>query len=360
MMSILRTVFFMALSVASKPANLRTEYDAFDDDVAVDFILTADQLLNNEDLSIWEKFIHFQERFSKSYDTIEELDHRFHVFRDNVHAIITHNSDQTQNFTMGVNQFTDLTPEEFKSTYVRGEIPLGSYGCKVYAGSTASQPAEVDWRAKNVVNAVRDQGQCGSCWAFATTANAESVWAIAKGQLLDLSEQYLVDCASGAGYFNMGCNGGMPDSAFKYMINNAQCTEASYPYVSGTTKTAGTCHSCTPTTKFSACYDVTPKDQVSLKNAVAKNPVVVAIEADTRYFQSYSSGILTDVSCGTTLDHAVEIVGYGVDNGIKYWNVRNSWSATWGEKGYVRIARSDSTNDIGICGIAAEPSFIAV
>jgi len=211
-----------------------------------------------------------------------------------------------------------------------------------------------------VVDPVRDQGQCGSCWAFATTANAESAWALAKGQLLDLSEQYLVDCSSGKGYYNMGCNGGNPDSAFKYMINNGQCSDSSYPYTSGVTKTAGTCHSCTNIVSFSACYDVTPKNQIALKTAVAKQPVVIAIEADTRYFQSYSGGILDSTQCGTNLDHAVEIIGYGTDNGKEYWTVRNSWGASWGENGYVRILRSDSTNDIGICGVAAEPSFMTV
>lgn len=313
----------------------------------------------------WKQFTDFQDRFSKKYSTVEEMVERFNVFRDNLRTIILHNLDRSQNFTMGVNQFTDLTAEEFKRMYASGydrEQILGSYGCSTFSSGASGAPSAIDWRSNGVVNAVRDQGQCGSCWAFATTANAESVWALSTGKLLDMSEQYLVDCATGVGYFNLGCNGGMPDSAFKYMINKGQCTEASYPYVSGTTKTAGTCHSCTSSgAKFSACFDVKPNDQVSLKAAVAKQPVVVAIEADTRYFQSYSGGILTDaVKCGTTLDHAVEIVGYGEENGIKFWNVRNSWSATWGEKGYVRIQRSESTNDAGVCGIAVEPSYIAV
>ena len=177
-----------------------------------------------------------------------------------------------------------------------------------------------------------------------------------------MSEEYLVDCATGVGYFNMGCNGGQPDSALKYMIKNGQCTEASYPYTSGVSKKAGDCQKCTSAdVKFSSCYDVKPNDQVSLKVAVSKQPVVIAIEADTKYFQSYSSGILTDgIKCGTTLDHAVEIVGYGTENGIDYWKVRNSWSSTWGEQGYVRIQKSSSTDDIGVCGISAEPSYISV
>lgn len=311
----------------------------------------------------WGEFSKFQERFSKKYETFEELATRFEIFSSNLRTIIKHNMDHTQNFTMGVNQFTDLTAEEFKATYVNGRrnANLQSFGCKSFSSSGTGLPSSVDWRTKGVVNAVRDQGQCGSCWAFATTANAESVWAISSGNLLDLSEEFLVDCASGTGYFNMGCNGGNPDSAFKYMINNGQCSETSYPYKAGTTKTAGSCQKCTSAgVSFSSCSDVTPKDQVALAAAVSKQPVVIAIEADTRYFQSYSSGILDSTSCGTSLDHAVEIVGYGSENGVDYWIVRNSWSNTWGENGYVRIKKTSSTNDIGICGIAAEPSFLVV
>lgn len=320
---------------------------------------------NNDDP--WKQFTAFQDKYHKVYSSIQELETRFDIFSQNLLQIRSHNADQTQNFTLGVNPFTDLTPEEFRKQYLGGFRPkgaVGSFGCLPFSGDSLAVPVSIDWREKGVVNPVRDQGQCGSCWAFATTANAESVWAIShNNQLFDLSEEFLVDCASGVGYFNMGCNGGEPDSAFKYMISYGQYSEASYPYTAGTTQTAGKCHSGSASAapvKFSKCYDVAPKNQVALKAAVAKQPVTIAIEADTRYFQSYSGGILDSPNCGTNLDHAVEIVGYGEENGQKYWTVRNSWSASWGEAGYVRIARSDSTNDIGICGIAAEPSFLSV
>ncbi len=321
-------------------------------------MFTCGNAFNDE----WQQFSNFIDRFERKYDSIDEFENRFQIFRTNLRNIVIHNSDHAQNFTMGINQFTDLTPEEFKSQYVSGYKPLQSFGCETFSSSDSNTHSSVDWTKNGVVNSVRDQGQCGSCWAFATTANAESVWAISKGELLDLSEEFLVDCASGVGYFNLGCNGGQPDSAFKYMINNGQCTETSYPYTSGVTRTAGSCQKCTSAdVSFSGCYDVKQNDQVSLKAAVSQQPVVIAIEADTRYFQSYSSGILTDaIQCGTTLDHAVEIVGYGTENGIDYWKVRNSWSSTWGEQGYVRIQKSSSTNDIGVCGIAAQPSYIVV
>jgi C1A family cysteine protease len=332
-------------------------------------ICSADSLRKRElstfldDNDEWKQFSNFQERFSKRYENIQELETRFQVFRSNLRDIILHNLDFKQNFTMGINQFTDLTSQEFKDQYVNGgsKQNLGSFGCKSFSSNAAGAPVSIDWTTKGVVNPVRDQGQCGSCWAFATTANAESVWAISTGKLLDLSEEYLVDCATGVGYFNMGCNGGQPDSAFKYMINNGQCSESSYPYKAGVTKTAGTCQKCTSAgVSFSSCSDVTPKDQVSLAAAVSISPVVIAIEADTRYFQSYSGGILDSPTCGTNLDHAVEVIGYGSENGIDYWIIRNSWSSSWGEQGYVRIKKTSSTNDIGICGVAAQPSFLVV
>lgn len=316
-------------------------------------------LRTSENMNEWQQFNLFQERFSKKYETLQELENRFIAFRDNLRLINRHNLDATQNFTLRINQFSDLTTEEFK-VYHNNKYTssLGSFGCKPFIAQTLTVvPDSIDWTLKNVVNPIRDQGQCGSCWSFATTANAESVWAIYKGYLTDLSEQYLVDCAKSIGYYNNGCKGGQPDSAFKYMINNGQCTETSYPY----TATDGTCKKCTASSvQFSACFDVAPNDQVALKAAVSKQPVVIAIEADTKYFQSYSGGILDAKECGTELDHAVEIVGYGTDKGIDYWKVRNSWDKSWGENGYVRIKRSSLSNDIGICGIAAEPSFLSV
>lgn len=165
-----------------------------------------------------------------------------------------------------------------------------------------------------------------------------------------------MDCATGVSYGSHGCNGGQMEGADKYLIANGQCSLASYPY----TATDDKCKTCSPVAHFSSCSDVKPNDQISLLNAVAIGPVSVALSADTRYFQSYTGGILDSPACYTELNHGVLIVGYGTDNGKKYWNVKNSWSNTWGEQGYVRILRSDSTNDAGICGIAIQPSFISV
>lgn len=308
----------------------------------------------------FERFKRFRSLFLKDYKTIEEEVIRFRIFRENLRIIDSHNSVLGQNFTMGVNQFTDLTPEEFKTVYASGlKTEVGLYGCKSFSSSSSGTPPTIDWRTLGVVTSVKDQGQCGSCWTFSATGAIEGAWAISTGKLVDLSEEQLVECATGVSYGSHGCSGGQMDGAFKYVIEHGQCSLSSYPYTSGTGK-SGTCQKCTSVAHISSCSDVKPNDQLSLKAAVAQQPVAIAIEADTRYFQSYSSGVLTSSSCGTNLDHGVLIVGYGEENGQKYWLVKNSWSTTWGDNGYVKIARSESTNDAGICGIAMQPSFPSV
>lgn len=320
----------------------------------------GDEMTSFADKDIRIQFTNFQERFSKKYETIQELDERFSIFRSNFKQIVTNNLDTTKNFTMAVNQFTDLTSEEFKKLYIGSgfKAATGSnYGCKSFSGSATCAPDSFDWRAKGAVTSVKDQGQCGSCWTFSATGAIEGAWAIAKSQLIDLSEQELVDCATGFSYGSHGCDGGEMEGAFKYVIEHGQCALSSYAYTSGVSKTGGSCQKCAAVVEISSCSDVKRNDQVSLKAAVLQQPVAIAIEADTRYFQSYSSGVLTSTSCGTTLDHGVLIVGYGEESGQKYWLVKNSWGTTWGDAGYVKIGRSDSTNDPGICGIAMDPSF---
>ena len=327
-------------------------------------VYSADSNLRKRELTTflsegdeWKQFSNFQDRFSKRYENIQELENRFQIFRTNLRNIILHNLDHTQNFTMGINQFTDLTPQEFKDKYVGGlKTAVGSYGCKTFSSSASGAPSSIDWRQKGAVTSVKDQGQCGSCWTFSSTGAVEGAWAIATGKLIDLSEQELVDCATGVAYGSHGCSGGEMEGAFKFIIQNGQCSASSYPY----TAKDGSCQKCSAVAHISSCSDVKPNDQISLKAAVSQQPVSVAISADTRLFQSYSGGVITSTSCYTSLDHGVLVVGYGTENGQDYWLVKNSWSSSWGDKGYVKIARSSSTNDPGVCGIAMDPSFPSV
>lgn len=306
----------------------------------------------------WADFSNFQFKFNKRYESLEELKNRFEIFKENAIEIYNHNKNENKTFTLGINQFTDLTRDEFIYNYVNGLNNYQSYGCNKYTvSSNVLLPTEIDWRQKGAVSSVKDQGQCGSCWTFSSTGAIEGAWAVTKGQLLDLSEQQLVDCAKGIKYGSHGCNGGQMEGAFKYVIENGQCSEDSYSYTASDGKS---CEKCQPVITMNSCYDVNPNDQLSLKSAVLKQPVSVAIEADSFYFQSYSSGVLTSDKCGTELDHGVLVVGYGTENGDDYWLVKNSWGTSWGDKGYVKIGRSDSQNDPGICGIAMQPSFPVV
>jgi C1A family cysteine protease len=342
---LLLTLFSNALS----DVNLRGSSSSYE---TTNDILSAD----NEDFH-WKEFSNFQDRFSRRYSNIQELESRFSIFRQNLIGILSHNADHTQNFTMGVNQFTDLTPDEFKAQYVGGlKAEVGSYGCKSFTSTASSAPPSIDWRNKGAVTSVKDQGQCGSCWSFSATGAIEGAWAISKGQLVDLSEQELVDCATGISYGSHRCNGGQMQGGFKYVIEHGQCSLASYPY----TGTDNSCKTCSSVADISSCSDVKPNDEISLKGAVAQQPVAVAISADSKIFQSYSSGVITSSSCYTSLNHGVLTVGYGTENGQDYWLVKNSWGASWGMQGYVKIAKSSSTNDPGVCGIAMDPSFPTV
>lgn len=301
------------------------------------------------DTNHWTKFMKFIKDFDRDYESLEHLKERFDIFRDNMRFVEQTNARQG-NYTLGITPFADLTREEFSRHGL--QLGFGSV-CKSFVSEQKDVASSWDWREKNAVTPVKDQGQCGSCWSFSATGAMEGAWSIAKGDLVSLSEQQLVDCAAGRPYGNHGCNGGLMDGAFQYAIDNGMCLEGDYPY----TAKGGSCQECNPVVSISSCTDVTPNNQQHLKEAVAGGPVSVAIEADTRTFQMYTSGIITSDACGTKLDHGVLVVGYGTESNTPFWLVKNSWSTSWGDNGYVKIERSDSTNDPGICGIAMQPSF---
>ena len=312
------------------------------------------------------------EKWSKDFSVVFRGDaHRNHVFLNWVenHVFIEKSNQQNKTFTLGHNQFSGLSQEEYVK-WVRGGLDgvINVFGVNPVISEAAAYqalPAAVDWTAKGAVTPVKDQGQCGSCWSFSTTGALEGAYAIKNGDLVSFSEQQLVDCDTlGNGGRDHGCNGGLMDNAFSWIAkNNGLCLEADYPYVSGVTKTAGTCaKSCknvagSDVVKF---VDVEAASDLAFSTALSQQPVSVAIEADQREFQLYKSGVFTG-ACGTNLDHGVLAVGYGSENGLEYYKVKNSWSTTWGDKGYIRLAKGPTYNGgEGQCGILLEASYPVV
>ncbi len=211
-------------------------------------------------------------------------------------------------------------------------------------------PDSINWSEDNIVTPVKNQGNCGSCWTFSATGAMEGAYALYSGKLESFSEQQLLDCVKK----DFGCGGGEMVDAFEYVSKEPVCTEQEDPYKGKNEY----CKTCSSPVKFSGCKIVEENNQLALKEAVAMyGPISVGIQANQSIFRNYKGGIIQDRSCGSNIDHGVLVVGYGEDNGIKYWLVKNSWGEEWGENGYVRIMREDSRNAIGICGIASSVSF---
>lgn len=290
--------------------------------------------------------------------SLDEKHKRFNVFKQNVmHVHQTNKMDKP--YKLKLNKFADMTNHEFASTYAGSKIKhhrmfQGTRGNGTFMyGKVTSIPPSVDWRKKGSVTAVKDQGQCGSCWAFSTIAAVEGINHIMTNKLVSLSEQELVDCDTDQ---NQGCNGGLMELAFEFIKKKGGVTtEAKYPYQAND----GTCDvskESSPAVSIDGHENVPANHEDALLKAVAKQPVSVAIDAGSSDFQFYSEGVFTG-ECGTELNHGVAAVGYGTTlDGTKYWIVRNSWGPEWGEKGYIRMQRGISDKK-GLCGIAMEASY---
>ncbi|KAG9144403.1 hypothetical protein Leryth_017540 [Lithospermum erythrorhizon] len=257
----------------------------------------------------------------RSYKDIEEKAKRFSIFKNNVEYIDAVNNAGTRTYKLGVNKFADLTNEEFRATsngYKQAPFPRSCKATFMYENVSAI-PSSMDWRSKGAVTPIKDQGQCGCCWAFSTVAATEGINQISTGK------------------------------------NHGLTTESNYPY-QGVDATCNKKKSSNGAVTITGCEDVPENSESGLLKAVANQPISVAIDASGQDFQFYSSGVFTG-SCGTGLDHGVTAVGYGTaDDGTKYWLVKNSWGTSWGENGYIRMQRDVSAKE-GLCGIAMEASY---
>lgn len=293
---------------------------------------------------------------NKSYSAQYEFLYRRRVFYDNLRRIEAHNA-QGHSWTMGANKFADMTPVEFRAKYIRGGYKSRRYDNVTHPTVIAASvlPTSVDWSQKGAVTPVKDQGQCGSCWAFSTIGATEGAYFLQNGTLYSLSEQQLVDCSSAEG--NQGCNGGLMDYGFQYIIDNKGVTsEANYPY----TAQDGTCNAAEASNiyaKITSFKDVATNSDTALMTAIVQQPVSVAVEADQDSFQLYTGGVMT-AACGTNLDHGVLAVGYGATGGKDYYKIKNSWGVDWGMKGYILLGRgAQYNNGQGQCGILMDPSY---
>jgi C1A family cysteine protease len=274
--------------------------------------------------------------YGKQYENQDVFFHHYNAFKDNV-AYINKRNTENITFTLGINQFTDLTNEEYRKILTRptsNRAPVPEEHVDISA-----LPNDIDWRTSGAVQRVKDQGQCGSCWAFSATGAVESFTKIKSGTLPDLSEQQLVDCCHGGG--SQGCSGGQETSGLEWVAQNGQCATASYPYRARD----GVCKQCTAVAKIAGAKRITGEG--ALASGLTINPVTVAVDAASPDWQSYSGGVYNG-RCGQTLDHAILAVGYTAT----YWIVKNSWSTQWGANGYIYLIRGKN-----ICGVAKEPSY---
>jgi len=334
-------------------------------------ILSAMILLANAlpEVMSWEDWLdafnpneHFNGEFSV---TTENQSEREKTYMDNIKLIQEHNARHDvglETFRLGVNQFSAMSYREWSSSVpgclIPRTRPAVAYPELVkreeFRRGISANATSIDWREKNVVTRVKNQGNCGSCWAFSATGSIEVSVAIETGNLISLSEQQLMDCSRAEG--DISCAGGLMDNAFEYVeYNHGLDSEADYPYEMRD-DTCKTKKERIHVSSIKSFHDINPKDEQAIARAVQIGAVSVAIEADQLSFMLYRSGVYT-AKCGNALDHGVLIVGYGTsEEGLDYWIVKNSWGVEWGEQGYILLERNIE-DPAGKCGIALQPSF---
>ena len=321
------------------------------------------QKAKSEVESIRDVFHEWTLKHGKTYDSEEEKELRMRIFADNHEFVARHNAEYEKGehtHFVGLNHLADLTKDEFKQMlgYDRTlRAPRAPVDASTWEYADVTPPETIDWVAEGAVTPVKNQKQCGSCWAFSTTGAVEGVNAIKTGKLISLSEEELISCSKNG---NMGCNGGLMDNGFEWIVNNRGIdAEGEWEYVAKVEK-CGFFRRHHRAVAIDGFKDVPTNDEDSLMKAVSQQPVSVAIEADHQSFQLYAGGVYSAKDCGTELDHGVLLVGYGVDPSSKkhkhFWKIKNSWGEAWGEDGYIRIAKGGNGLE-GQCGVAMQPSY---
>jgi C1A family cysteine protease len=305
-------------------------------------VLLVVALLCLASASDWNLFNDFLIKYEKRYDSLEELNTRFVIFKSNLVRIAERNAENIRaggEAVHGVNSLADLSVEEFLRTRVmknlpyRAPAPMGEHNITMPA-------ATVDWRTKGVITPVKDQGNCGSCWAHSADEAVESFYAIKSGNLQVLSVQQCTACT----YTYNGCDGGWPHDAYTNAVQarNGLELNSAYPY---NIAQAGNCQ----LTNGKAVNAVTDDSgyssptQGQLQNLLTNTgPVSVCVAAES--WQTYTGGVMT--SCAGSVDHCVQAVGYNSDAATPYWLVRNSWGTGWGYAGYIYLSMTANNGDI--------------
>lgn len=309
-------------------------------------VSTSKPLLHSVIEADEQEFQKFVSEFGKSYSD-STYSSRFQAFHDNSVFIKKFNSEQNS-VVLGINKFADMTYAEFKSIYLKPK----NLATKLEAPESEQEkfealPTTVDWRTKNVLTPAKDQGNCGSCWAFSSTGAMEAAWAIKNSELISLSEQQLVSCLG-----TNGCDGGFADAGFLYVIDNEGInTEANYPYLaeySDCNLTLAKNHAVT----ISNAGSVQAYNYVALQASVVRQPISTGVEANILWML-YQSGTLTN-NCGIGINHDVLTVGYNTQGTVPYWIVKNSWGTDWGISGYIQIGMSPGS---GVCGINMDAHY---
>jgi cathepsin F len=317
-----------------------------------------------------DEFASFKSKFAKTYQSEAEEAYRFATFNENLVRAQAYNADSSDTAEYGVTKFMDMSVTEFSKMYRnRGKSNVAARNlpkwngectaCKLFPGlANATDDTDFDWTLRGAVTEVKDQGQCGSCWTFGTTGDVEGTSFLKNGKLVPLSEQQLVSC--NVNQDDQGCNGGLQEVAFEYVIGTGLTTESAYPYTSEYGKQGKCINSkiTAPLQKISSWVQVSDKasGEAGMKTALTlSGPITIGINAE--HLQVYRKGIMDPSICRSGeyyLDHAVLITGYGVgrdglEQDVEYWTIKNSWATDWGEKGYFRIKYGENK-----CGVAVD------